>query len=270
MYPRSLADFSGEYRESGSQLVYQHCPVCNSAGWHVYVNPDTGEWYCFARGHGGGGRVTPGIFTDETRRAMIAQLRYEATSPAAWPEVELPDWRKLGVGARMFIDMRRTVLQPEYHVVEATAEPRIIVPFFGPDRKIISWIARDYTGTLIPKYTQAPGAKPMFMLPRWEPVDTLVLVEGVFDAFAVASCGHAVAAIGGTHLSSRSEQDLRQLVRRRITILLDNDEAGQRAMPKLRDRLRDRYDVVSNSHLLPPDCDPAQVHPKDLITALRR
>jgi len=262
MYPKVLADFVGPYRESGTQTVYQYCPVCGSSKWKLYVDRATGRWFCFAGEHGGGGQVPPGALTDDVRRAVITQFDYDATSRQAWPDVELPAWKELSTLARAYLFIRgvRKAECTAYHLVEMKDEPRVIIPFFGPAHRIISWIARDYTNKLPLKYDQAPGTKPLYVLPHWTSVDTAVLVEGVMDAMAVYTAVRIpVIALCGTHLSQRAEQDLRQLVRKKIVMLLDNDAAGGKGSKRIVDTLRTCYEVESKSFMLPEGADPSSV-----------
>lgn len=257
MLPRSLADFTGPYRESGTQLVYQICPICHSTKWKLYVDQATGRWFCFAAGHGSGGQVTPGVLTDHVRRMVLAQL--SDPPQHRWADVELPAWVPLSTAASLYLAARGVSEDDAaaLHMVEQRDERRVVVPYFGPQKRIISWIARAYTPAEDPKYKQMPGNKPMYMLPRWESVHSAVLVEGVFDAIRVwTTTGTPVIAIGGTHMSEIIEQDIRTLVRKRLYLLLDHDDAGIRGTFKLLNRLRDRYNIVDVGRLLPEGADP--------------
>lgn len=252
-YPKTLADFTGPCRESGTQLVYQFCPVCNSTRWKLYVDPVTGRWFCFAGEHGGGGCVQPGGLTHDTNNRVA--LEFDRHTRHVWPAVDLPDTRALTSYAVRYLRDRGldTTYTAMLGMAEMVEEPRILVPYRGVNGEIISWIARDYTNTLSPKYTQAPGSKPLYMLPRLIRAPEVVVVEGVFDAITVWRAllqRTPVIALGGTSLSAINELELRGLVGRYVFLMLDRDTGGIKGTAKLVNQLRDRYQVVDLAPLV--------------------
>lgn len=253
MKPRSLADFSSECRSSGDELNYQHCPVCGSDGWNVYINARTGYWFCFAKKHGRGGRIDPADWSDAARLEMLAMLSGTYKMDYDWPEIAMPTWRSLSAMAESYL-LRRGIDRgciATLGLVELTGDSRILIPYRGPAGKIIHYVSRQYIDARVskmnPKYDCAPGAKPMLMLPAWTPVRSAVLVEGPLDAIAVwQATGMPVISIGGTSLSKRIEHDIRALVQDNVHIMLDGD-AHIKAL-ELRTRLEDRYSPII--HLL--------------------
>lgn len=230
MMPRSLSDFTGAYKGSGDELNYQCCPVCGADGWKVYVNVHTGKWFCFAANHSRGGVVEADNWSEQARQELLILLGNHDAGPRVWPELDLPEWLPLSEMARAYLARRGVASWVVTHLslVEMAAQPRIVVPYFGPDGKLIYWTARSFLPTTTPKYLTAPGTHPPFVLPRWEAVDDAVLVEGVFDAIAVWQATELpVIALGGKTISKVVEAEVRKLVRKHVTIMLDGDAVAQ-------------------------------------------
>ncbi len=270
--PQRMSDFTGPSRASGTQLNYMLCPVCGSTGWKTYVNPQDGKWFCFARAHSAGGRVEVDDWTDEAQRELLELLSGASTTGSGepWPEVDLPSWMTLTAPAERYLDRRGILpeLRGPLGLVEMATSPRILVPYRGNQGQIIYWTARAYASWAAdaPKYLSAPGTHPLYMLPRWEPVDTAVLVEGVFDAIAVWQATQLpTIALGGKSLSRKVERDLRQLCRRRVVIMLDGDATADALL--LSEALMDQFrcDTVP----LEVGTDPADTQPEVLRELLR-
>jgi len=263
---KSLADFTGLFRGSGEELNYQECPVCGSTNWKVYVNTLTGLWFCFASQHQAGGRVQTDEWTESARQELLALLS-TTTRPAApeWPEMELPPWMPMTPLAQRYLRARGILPSTwgSLGIVEMRQSPRVLVPYRGPLGRLIYWTGRAYTtwASEVPKYLSAPGTHPLYMVPRWEHVESAVLVEGPFDAIAVwQATGQHTVALGGKSLSKRVETDLRKLVRKRVTIMLDAD-AGADAL-KLADQLMDQYELRLVT--LDDGTDPADTNPEGI------
>lgn len=273
MLPRTLGDFVSPSRQSGQELNFQTCPVCGSTGWNTYVNPLTGAWYCFAARHteNKGGAVEVDYDSDQARQVMLRVLAENYTEDYTWPEVHLPETRPIGGFTFKYLESRglSSDLIHQLAFREMVDEPRLLVPFFGLEGRVIGW-----TGRLVyapathtnPKYRGPSGDKPPYMLPRWGEVDEAVLVEGPFDAIAVYQhTGMNAIAVGGTSLSKRVEHDIRQLVSKTVHILLDGD-AGVKAL-SMYEQLADRFKV--KVHLLPDEEDPGTLNPEQLRRVLQ-
>lgn len=257
--PQTLADFGGPTRESGGQIVYQNCPVCGSRRWKVYVNPDTGFWFCHDPSHSGGGKVDCGLQLAGRGRALLESLDLRPSHK--WGAIQLPAYEPLGRRALRYLKARGI---SERHaarlgLVEMQDSMRIVVPYYGPDGEIIYWSARAYSKMQDgPKYLAASGKHPLYVRPNWKPASTLVLVEGVFDAIAVEShTGLDVCALGGKYLPRYLEPDLMRLGTSRLVVLLDPDAIGDAI--KLRSRLMTKREVKIIP--LPLGQDPADLGP---------
>lgn len=268
--PSTIADFTSDYSESGDDIErhYKECPSCGSVGWNVYVNMDTGRWFCHAQDHGGGGVIELDTWSEQAQAELLDLLQESADPVHFWPEVDLPAWRKLTVPARQYLADRGVQVGSIIHtgMVETIDDNRIVIPFRGPHGRIIGWTARAYAFETHTKYLNQPGAKPPFVLPRWSPqIREAVLVEGVFDAIAVwEATGTPVIAIGGVSLSKLIEDDIRRMVDKRLTIMLDSD-----ALPnavQLFDRLMDKYSC--RIILLPEGADPGSMSMNEIREAV--
>jgi DNA primase len=120
---------------------------------------------------------------------------------------------------------------------------RFIIPYYGPDGRIIYWSARSYSKLQDgPKYIGASGRHPLFVRTNWTPTKAVVVVEGALDALAVEEhTGLHVAALGGKYLSGYLTDDLLGLGTERLVLLLDSDALTDAL--KLRARLQTKRQV---------------------------
>lgn len=245
MIPRTLADFGGDCRPSGQQLCYQHCPVCGSDGWKLYVNPDSGFWYCHAGQHSGGGKVeVGGEACARTEGASILAMLDTRPIRLEWSEVEMPPFEPLSKRALRYLS-RRGLTQEQaqwYGFVEWTDKFRVLCPYFDQQGRLIYWNSRLYSENLGdgPKYIAAPGKHPLFVPEYRTDATTLVIVEGMFDALAVHQASpHLAVALGGKSLPRYLKKPLTDMIRhgmiKEVKIALDPDALGDAL--KLRDRI---------------------------------
>jgi hypothetical protein len=225
MKPRSLDDFTGAFKVAGCELNYQCCPVCGSAGWNTYVNTQTGKWYCHSSKHGGGGVVEAWV-GGEHRGQEILRVLHRDPAVHEWSEVELPPFHELSKAAKRYLLKRGVPLAQAKRLglVEWEGRDRILIPYFR-NGELIYWNSRAYsTHTFGPKYLAAPGKHPLYVVGEGEQV---VIVEGAFDAMAVANTGRRGVALGGKNLPQHLLADLRKHVENRgVLIALDGDALG--------------------------------------------
>lgn len=256
--PTTLADFGGPTRESGGQIVYQNCPVCGSRRWKVYVNPDTGYWFCHDPSHSGGGKVDCGLALAGRGRKLLEDRALQVQSQQ-WRPMPMPRYEPLGRRALRYL-MARGISESHaarLGIVELQDRMRVVIPFYGPDGEIIYWSARSYsTMEEGPKYLAASGRHPLYVRPNWQPAHTVVLVEGVFDAIAVeAHTKLKCCGLGGKYLPSYLESDMFRICTNRLVLLLDPDALGDAI--KLRLRLQTKREVKIIP--LPVGRDPADL-----------
>ena len=260
--PKTLADFVGPSRESGEQIVFMACPVCGCQRFKTYVNPVTGFWFCHSAQHAGGGRVDVGTVLAGRGNLVLQQLSQAPSHGNKWPEMSMPRWTPLGWRAVRYLE-RRGIDKAQaaaLGIVEMEEHMRVVVPYRYRNGSIIYWNARSYSDLEEgPKYLAASGKHPLYVLPQYKEADTLVLVEGVFDAISVAHhTGRTVAAIGGKALPSYLVPDVLDLSRRSIVLLLDGDALSGALALKRKLETKRQVRLVP----LPVDEDPASLGPR--------
>lgn len=221
MKPKSLHDFVGAFRQAaGDHINYQQCPECGDQRYKVYLNVESGYWFCFAGEHNAGGRVDVG---GQDGDALLRSLRGETPARHAWKPIDPPaNLRPAPQAAYDYMKKRGALPWSEW-----VFGNYIYIPYYNAASELIYYTGRDYTGTEKRKYMAAPGRKPLWInLPR-SPIESrandVVLVEGVFDAWAVANAGFMAAGIGGKHLPAYMRQELLDMRPRRVIIFLDSD-----------------------------------------------
>lgn len=235
MRPSTLADFKGDCSPSGGQINYTHCPVCGSDGKKVYVNPETGEWFCFAGGHHAGGKVDVGLDDASPGADLLRMLEGEGQGAMVWSETDLPPFEPLSRSAARYLAARGL---GEWEIkrlglVEWTDQGRILIPYFQ-NGELIFWTSRRYSKVIGegPKYLSQPGKKPLYVpsgdvraFRTWAGSPSITLVEGVFDAIRVAQAGCPAVALGGKTLPGYHYKEFLTLARSYgiISIMLDED-----------------------------------------------
>ena len=265
MIPRTLTDFGEVYRVNGDERNYAECPICGSSSWKVYVNMRTGKWVCFSPNHGEGGIIEVEGWFDGIADELSILINDVAPVEDEWQEIDLPAWVPLSAMARRYLERRGVTEETIRYcgIVEQASTPRVIIPFKGPQGKIIGATGRAYLSTIDhePKYLNLAGSKPPFVLPQWERFEEAVLVEGPMDALMVwQATGLPVIALGGVTISRRMDWDLSQLVQGKLYIMLDGAALGNSI--KLYQKLMDRYE--SKIIPLPYKKDPGDLMPKEI------
>lgn len=260
--PSTIADFTGDSRPSGTQVNYKCCPVCNDIRWKVYLNVETGAWFCHAGGHGSGGKVEVGDSDEDRGLKLLSRLEQSPGDVSLeWPEMDLPPFVPLSTRARRYLHKRgltdETIKAAGLVEMSDPEKFRIIIPFFGRGGVIEYYSTRVYSQLDEgPKYLTAPGKHPFYVLPRWRKSDTIVLVEGVMDALVTSQwTEHTVVALCGKSLPRYLAPDLRGLVAKNAIICLDSD--ALRDALRLRAKLGGRYSVRIVT--LPVNQDPASM-----------
>lgn len=115
---------------------------------------------------------------------------------------------------------------------------RVAIPIRNKDGELVAYAGRSIDSTE-PRYKLPMGfhkSVELYNLNRVEG-DEVIVVEGFFDAMQVHQAGFAgVVALMGSSLSNRQEKLLIERFRR-VTLLLDGDEAGRKAAEEIAARL---------------------------------
>jgi DNA primase len=149
---------------------------------------------------------------------------------------------------------------------------RVVIPIRNEKHDLLAYAGRAINGE-DPKYRFPSGfhkSQVLFNLNRAKqgPNGTVILVEGFFDVLKVFQAGHSnVVALMGSSLS----EDQRHLLQKhfsRAVLMLDGDEAGQRAATLIGNRLVEVKMNVSTI-TLPPGQQPDQLASKELNQLFR-
>lgn len=143
---------------------------------------------------------------------------------------------------------------------------RVIIPvvLYG---QLMTFIARAVSQEQRPKYRSPPDAnnsRVLFNLERVAGRETVVLVEGAFDALRIPD--QAVATLG-THLSQAQRTLLLRAGVRRVVICWDEDDTGLPQAYAAARALRGRMEVLQAA--LPEGADPGQLSVAELQEAIR-
>ena len=102
---------------------------------------------------------------------------------------------------------------------------------------------RDLTGRREPKYlkprTEDAGPQPAMWDPSVLETDVFIVVEGVFDAFAIKACGYAVNALAGTSHDKFVAAVVESRYEGVVIVALDNDDKGTEKSGELIAKLHD-------------------------------
>jgi len=211
-----------------------NCPECESRGGtpdtgrHLYVYGEDRGFHCFrcgwhrSKGFPAGVDVEDGDFGDTAR---------PLTFPTNGVEYHLREARPATNYRRALQYLRGRDLTDEqiegsrvlYAITGRYAE-RVIFPIWDSSTdKILYFVARTIRRGAEPTYLNAPVPKNGYVyLAGAFPAETAVVVEGVFDAFAVASAGIPAIALLGKSVN-RDQAKMIGAVTKSAIVALDED-----------------------------------------------
>jgi DNA primase len=134
-----------------------------------------------------------------------------------------------------------------YYAGSGFLRHRIVFPIHDHEGQLVGYAGRSVDGSE-PRYLFPPGfrkSQVVFNLPRAveEAGECAIVVEGFFDCLRVDQAGYRpVVALLGVHVSEMQEKLLRERFPQ-LVLMLDGDEAGQRASQQLAARLRGRVSL---------------------------
>ena len=151
---------------------------------------------------------------------------------------------------------------------------RVCIPIHSPDgARILAYSGRwahDDVPKGVPRYLMPRGFRKnevLFNYHRVVGAEHLVIVEGCWSVFRLHALKGPAVALMGTSLSDAQIDLLRQSGARRITLLLDADEAGRQAALDLLPRLVSLFFV--RTPVLPDGTSPDDVAENLLLGAVR-
>lgn len=290
---RLLNKYRLEYKEAsaGRELIL-NCLWHNDRKHHLYINASSGLYNCFSCGAKG---TVYGLISQlkvkksDIEYVDLKNISFGKARPAKsinkaieikWPEgyVALTGV-KLGAKGKTALEYlnRRGITNEEvsyYQIGYCFSGPysgRVIVPVFDEEEenKLVSFIARDYTGKLKPKVLTPPaetghhGIKDyLFNFHRAKKLGVVLIGEGVFDAISLGVRG--ICLFGKTITSVQLAKLLKAKISR-VIIALDPD--AQKEAYKLAGQLTNHIKDVRIA-TIPEGYDPNSLPKKDLETAI--
>lgn len=258
-----------QVRVKGTEVVFRTCLYCGNQRWNLEASGDKGVYHCWAGGCSGtvaglladiGASVPAGleVRVDQARPGTRAPKAVHGTVPLDTQPSALAYLAQRGVdeSTAQWLGIQ-VQTQGDY-------TPRVVIPlqeFWF--RYPIGYISRGYGPAGGPKYLVE--AQCSDSLPGWGwtyQSDTVVLVEGVFDALAVRKAGYPVAMLLGT---GRVKQAVRWASlappEARVLVMLDYDALNQAlALANELRTVRWRVDVAT----VPEGMDPGALPPEQL------
>lgn len=227
------------------QTIY-NCPLCEErkgtpdTKGHLYFYGEDRGWHCFrCEAHANKGYPPKNAEQVLGSADSIGHTEIKRSYDEAWKnplKMTKPAWD--------FIRARRYLLERglDYKTIEKAKllytafgplSGRVIFPIYptlnvdtifeNTKPKILYYVARAVHKTITPKYKNAVGGKGNLVYPVGDfRAETIVVVEGVFDAFAVNKVGFAAAALLGKRLNTGQCIRLYNMAKRAI-LLLDED-----------------------------------------------
>lgn len=144
-----------------------------------------------------------------------------------------------------------------YYAGSGFLRHRIVFPIHDHEGQLVGYAGRSIDGSE-PRYLFPPGfrkSQVVFNLPRAveEAGECAIVVEGFFDCLRVDQAGYRnVVALLGVRVSEMQEKLLRERFPR-LVLMLDGDEAGQRASQQLAVRLRGKLSLAEMPSGRQPD-----------------
>ena len=142
---------------------------------------------------------------------------------------------------------------------------RYVIPVHNPDGELVAYIGRGDD----PKWKIPAGLAmhlELFNIHRVKGKDTVIVVEGAFDAMKLTQCGYNAVALIGTSVSEEQAALIGMNFDRAI-LMLDGDSAGREATDKALVKLASR-DTWVKAVALPDGLDPDMLPVEQLKSLL--
>lgn len=152
-------------------------------------------------------------------------------------------------------------------------QDRIVVPIRDESGKIIALQGRHLHSDKSPKYLFYPSGKKLPLYPNATQINSatsIVLVEGLFDAFYLRSKGmfNAVSTFGTKNITMKTVENLlhpyMMLGLTKVYIMFDGDEAGRNAAEAIKECVTTRTDLDCEIIPVPDGKDPASLEESEL------
>jgi 5S rRNA maturation endonuclease (ribonuclease M5) len=253
------------------EVLIKTCPYCNNTKWNLQLN-FSGIYHCWACGSGG--HITR-FFKDQDIEYDSEDLAYTPSKKkeAQKGTIQLPANKPL----RDYSDSRVALIAKEYlisrhvssNIIEewdfrlATGEDEkelgfnyfgyVVVPLYG-EQGLEYYVANTYYRDRQYKYRLPDKDKNSVFLPRKRGSDSIVIVEGLYDAISVwQNTQYDVIMLLGKFLSDFQTESLAKCNYKKVFCCLDGDALKENLA--LANRLY-RYQMPAYVVKLPEDKDP--------------
>lgn len=223
------------------------CGFCNDHRKRLDVNLKKGLFYCFHCRRSGIIQELLGTVGQEYSRKFVTKINLEKYKSQRLEECKMP--KGFHTLTELFKKGEILSFLPKFKIERDLSytrmsdyswgycegnwrmKDRLIIPIIE-DRKTVCWIARAVNGSkpkeLSPEASLANKSHFLYNLDGISEGDTVLLVEGIFDAERMIQYGYKAVAALGSNLSDIQVGKLLAKKLKRIYIMFDGDSAGEK------------------------------------------
>ena len=237
------------------------CTLHDDSRISMSLNVEEGKWICYT-GCGAGSifslvKRMKDLSTAQTEDYLevhggyklpnISELFYEKPSEedimAPLPETDFPF--EMGRVPKWIYGRGYTVETLLRWEVGVDTNAGLAIPIRDATRRMVGWVLRKRVGE--PKYLYLPDMKKSrvlygeYKLPT--EIDTLYVCEGSLDTMWLDQLGYNAVGLLGASISEAQVRRIANLRAKKVVLVLDNDDAGEKGTKKALTRLRD-YGIV--------------------------
>lgn len=284
-----MFDFQGLFAEIGEHIttsgknvipgnVNIRCPFCSDQSNHLNCNPDKETVFCWKCGNHSLwdlldtiGTKARAYYLEKYRQGKKTKARYPGTKAVA-AACKMPSTEpELNPRACQYLKSRGfdpVELQQLYDIRSTgpigAHKFRVIIPVYYRDQ-VVSFVGRDYTGRQQLRYKTAGREEEavhhksiLYGLDACEDLDTVVVVEGIMDAWRL---GPGSVATFGTTVTAAQINVLVGL-QKSIVVLFDNEPEAQQKAKELQAALQLLGCRVERIELPEGVKDPGELSPR--------
>lgn len=248
-YERWAKQYLDIRRHSGAE-VEALCPFHEDHRPSFYFNLKRGMWICHACGVRGNYRQLVKLLAVDAFEEDVEELLQELRK-----KIEFIDDDPGDVEPQTYPDSWLIQFEHDHHYFSTRGLSDRVIAMFGLgydvvtnsvtfplrdiDGKLHGVLRRQLSSGAVPKYLEPTGYKKSdYLYGAWlVTAEHIALTEGQVDALAMWDAGIQAVAMGGSSLSRKQAQAMRELAPRRVTILPDNDLPGRQAVSRAKEML---------------------------------
>jgi len=261
-----------DFRPSGKDYVIRCLnPDHEDRNPSLRIDKTTGIFNCLSCGYSGNlfdffGQKPNWLQIRRNNLKNIIEEKLVETAGLTIPENAVPfdtDWR--GISAATFKKFGA------FQHSNSEFIGRVVIPVRNITGKIVAFCGR-HQGNVDPKYLFHPGGAKLPLFPVVKPLHgRIILVEGIFDMMNLHDKGldNAVCAFGVNKMTDEKINILKIQGVSGIDIFYDNDEAGQNATVKLKEKL-EQHEIASTVVTYGKTKDPGELTALQVIKLKER